>query len=491
MKKSLLLLLTVLSCLAAACSPPAEIDLSRDWKVRFIDVSGVDFSSGGIPWSERDREILAGTGGEKDWSGVPSLPGALSMERKKHLCWLRREAVIPEKYRNISLSLYLGKLWDTETAYLNGVRIGASGREYPDFHSDWNTTVHHFLPNELIRYGEKNVILIRQFSDQQLNFNGRPFIGEEFSVRTYVFWMRFMAEYIVMALALMTLFVGMAMIASSLLGREEDRVNLHFGGISVLWFFITLHFWLPHFGLVSWRMQDNLFYVLVGILVAWIYYSLETMMRYRIRWARIVIGVILLLQILMALTATTYDPVTNWRFDVMGPLGLLVQILWGYIIVKGIRDGSREARILLIGYIVFVITLLHDALMMNRVIMSYAFLSNIAYPGFILSFSIIALRRVNLLNRRMKITTEEVRKKNESLENIIHSVVESTDELISIAITVQEASDTLSSQMESQSSSLEETSASLEQVSGSIGSIADHAQDQDGRVKNCEGIFAE
>ena len=486
-----LFLIALLSAFMVACSRSSEIDLSKDWEVYHVDISGMDITNSGIE-CQVNQDACTPPGIEDDgWQAVSSLPAALTMERKKQLCWLRKEVAIPELYRGQRLSLYLGKLWDTETTYLNGVPIGVSGREYPDFHSDWNHPAYHYLPGELINYGDTNVILVRQFSDQQLNFNGDPYIGETFSVRNHAFWVMFMSEYLVMALGIMTLLVGLSMLISYMLTGTKDRVNLHFGGISVLWFILTMHFWLPSYGDISWRIQDNLFYVLVGSLVVWIYFSLEAMLRYRIRWARITVVVLFIIQAMIAITATNTNPITGWRFDLMGPIGLMVQVLWGYVIIKGIRDRNPEARILLIGYIIFVATLFHDALMMNRVIMSYAFMSNIAYPGFILSFAIIIFRRVAIMNRQLHESSDEINQKNERLQQLMLSVVESVDELIAISITVKDSSGVLNSQMENQAASLEETSATLEEVSSSITSIADHAQQQDGMVKGSESDMKE
>lgn len=490
MKKYLVFVL-MLSAFSVSCSTPSEIDLSKDWKVFHVDIDEMDAAATGIVCSKNPHACTPPDIEESGWEQVDSLPAALTMERKKQLCWLRKEVIIPEQLRGQNLSLYLGKIWDTGTTYFNGVSIGVSGREYPDFHSDWNHPAYHYIPGNLINYGETNVILVRQFSDQQLNFNGSPYIGKTFSVRSHAFQVMFMSEYLVMALGIMTLLVGLTIFISYLLTGRRDRVNLHFGGISILWFILTMHFWLPSYGDISWRFQDNLFYVLVGILVVWVYLSLESILKYRIMWARITVLILLFVQTLIAVTATSDNPITGWRFDVMGPVGILVQLLWGYVIFKGIRDKNPEAGILLIGYVIFVLTLFHDALMMNRVIMSYAFMSNIAYPGFILSFAIIIFRRVAILNRQLHESSEEINSKNERLQGLMSSVVESVDELIAISITVKDSSAVLNSQMDNQAASLEETSATLEEVSGSITSIAEHANEQDSVVKGSESDMRE
>lgn len=484
MQKWLLALLPLL----IACGRPAEIDLSSGWKIKNINISSISFPDGKIP----DSLYEGMTGPEADtstWQEVKSLPAALTMERKKQLCLLRREVFIPESMKGKDISLYLGKVWDSQVTYFNGVRTGSSGNDYPDFHSDWNVSTFHHIPPELVRYGAVNVIVIRQFSDQQLNFNGAPFIGYTHSVTTYTYAERFMAEYLVMALGIMTLILGLVILAVYFFGRFRSIESLHFGGLSILWFILTLHFWLPGYGFMSWRVQDNIFYLLVGILVAWIYISLESILGFKNIAARVTISVLCLVQAIIALSATVNSPVTGWRFDVMGPIGVLGQIMWGYVIVRGIRAGNVEAKIIMTGYVIFVVTLVHDALMMNRVIMSYAFLTNIAYPCFILSFAIILMRRIAQLNENLMISKTEIEKKNSDLEEVMKLIAESAEELRTISSSVSDSSVMLNIQMENQTESLVQTSASVEEVSGSITAIAGHTSDQDNLVRESGTIL--
>ncbi len=395
--------------LLAACSRPVEIDLSENWKMKTIDISRVTVHDQGIPGALYEERLRQGSIDVSDWVSVPSLPSALTMERKSQLCLLYKEFIVPEKGKKENLSLYLGRIWDVTETYLNGVKIGTSGRDYPDFHSDWNVSLSYELPGELIRYGEKNVITIRQFSDQQLNFNGQPFIGNTFEVRNYNFWMRFMAEYLVLCLAALTMVVGFKLLLEYMLSEEKNRVKLHFGLLSILWFILTSHFWLPSFGFITWRFQDNLFYVFCGILMLWIYYILEMLLHYRIIWIRVILSILFLIMVSLAVTATNRDPMTGWRFDFFGIIALLCQFFWVYIIIRGIIERKNDAGVISIGIAVFILALIHDSLMMRRVIMSYAFLTNTAYPAIILSFAIIIARRSRLdLERKVVERTSEL-----------------------------------------------------------------------------------
>ena len=491
MYRSILRLFVSTAALLIACSPPTLIDVSDNWQYRLSDISDIDFPDSGAATHPDDARCIDPALDASDWAVVPSLPAAITMDKKQQLCWLRREVILPSSFQDKNLALYLGKLWDVESTYLNGVLIGRSGRHYPQFHSDWNVAVYHALPNQIIHYDRPNVLLVRQFTDQQLNFNGAPFIGDEFDIRAHVFRMRFIAEYLVMALGLMTFLVGIAMIAIYFFGKGKMRMMLHFGGISMLWFVLTSHFWLPSYGFLSWRAQDNLFYVLTTMLIVWIYIGLENMLELKIRWARYIVFTAASATVLIAITATTESPMTGWRFDVIGPMGVMSQVMWGVVLFKGVFRKNPDAKIMFIGYFVFLASLVHDALMMNRVIMSYAFLSNIAYPGFILSFVIIIFKRIQQLYSDLQLTSGQIEEKNERLGSVLMNVVESTDELIEISITSKDSASSLNSEMQNQVSRLEETAAIIEEVTTSIQLIADNATRQDATVQSSYGIVSE
>ncbi len=462
------------------CARTAVVDISKDWKYR---VCG--WRAGGCDTEDLSSPEID----DSSWRRLGALPAAVTMKREKNVIWLRKEFTVPVSLKGQDLSVFLGKVWDQHSAYLNGVRIGTAGREYPRFHSDWNTSSVHFLPDGLLRYGGTNVLAVRQFTNQQANFNGQPFIGPSHEVRAYQFGQRLLAEYLPMAFGWMTLTFGIAMIIAFFAGRRRDRLFLHFGGMSVLWFLLTMHFWLPDFGVLSWHDQDRLFYILTACLVVWIYFSLEMWLDTRFRWARIVIIADALVFALIAATATERDPITGWRFDLTAGFGLVGQILWGVVIVAAMARKNAEAKYLFIGYFLFVSTLVHDGLMMNRIILSYAFLSNIAYPGFIISFAIVLFQRIARISRELGESHGIIERKNADLKVLLRNVAEATDELIATAVKTSDAAAMLAVEMDNQSSSIAETTAAVEQISVSIDAVAENAGTQEGGVKKSETLL--
>lgn len=484
MKK--LILIIIFPLIAAGCSKDPLIDLSKDWQVHLSDITDVQFPAGIDPQRDIDYTKPGFNGGV--WLPLQSLPAAITREKKKQLAFIKKEVVIPETFRGRNLSLMLGKIWDCESTYFNGIKIGSAGREYPEFHSDWNVTMSHYIPENLIKYGDKNVIVIRQFTNQQLNFNGSPYISDSFDVRNEEFWAKIKAELLPMTLGVMTLVIGTAMLAGYFIGKRKDLSMFHFGGMSILWFVLSTHFWLPDYRYIQWNDQDRYFYVLMGVFVIWMYFYLERTMGLVIKWARIAGIVSLLLITVLSLTATIHTPITGWRFDLVGPMGLIGQILWGVVLVKGLRKGNREAPILFFGYTIFVLALIHDALSMNRMIISYAFLTNFAYPIFLASIGIILARRVIKISGDLRHSTVQIEEKNSKLEKLIQDIVDSVSELKSVGETANETTQILSDEMHTQSASIEETSAVIEEVSASIESISRSAAHQDEMIQQSQSV---
>ncbi len=480
MLKKILFTISILSLAFSGCSRDVAIDLSKQWKYSITEWE---------PGTPPAREPAAINFDDNEWRVLPSLPAAITMERKKNVIWLRKTFIIPESHRTEDLALYLGRVWDQESTYLNGVKIGSHGREYPDFHSDWNIAAYHFLPDGLIRYGKPNVLAVRQFTNQQANFNGAPFIGRAFEVRVYTFWKRLIAEYLPMAFGVLTFFLGIGIISVFFTTGRKNRLLLHIGGISVLWLVLSTHFWLPYFGSIPWNVQDQTFYILSSLMMLWIYIFLEKSLDIRIKWTRIVIASCLVLCIGLAVTASEMDPITGWRFNIIGPLGVIGQVIWGFLLVLGIIRKKKDAGIMLIGYIIFMSAMIHDALMMNRLIMSDNFMINFGYPGFFISFAIMIVRRVTAMGKDLAVSTRLIEEKNARLGSVLEKVVDSTDELIKISMTVEKTSSTLKTEMDQQGASLEETSAAIEEISGSIDSVASRAVEHDEIIRKCGDLL--
>ena len=124
-----------------------------------------------------------------------------------------------------------------------------------------------------------------------------------------------MGEYLPMAFGVLTFLVGLGILGLYFATGRKNSLFLHFGGMSLLWLLLTFHFWLPDFGIVSWNMQDSSFYILTALMMGLIYFFVERALSLKMLWARIVIGVCMLVCLVLAVTATEMDPITGWRLQ--------------------------------------------------------------------------------------------------------------------------------------------------------------------------------
>ncbi len=69
------------------------------------------------------------------------------------IAWYRKHFKIPSSLKNKKLYLYLGKIDDNDRVYLNGELIGST--------NGWTLERIYFMPNDLIKYDEDNVIAVR------------------------------------------------------------------------------------------------------------------------------------------------------------------------------------------------------------------------------------------------------------------------------------------------------------------------------------------
>ena len=475
MKKrlSLFLFLAVI-LIFSSCSKPVEIDLSKNWKYniqKFNYKNKIAIENSFLNFDD------------SNWKTIKSLPAQITKERKKNIIWLRKTITIPENFSDKNLSLFLGKIWDQEYTYLNGVKIGSSGREYPNFHSDWNHTIYQELPSNIIKYGEKNIISIRQFTNQQANFNGSPFIGETFNVRFYTFGQRFFAEHFSMIFGFFILFFSITSFIAFITNKTQISL-LSFSGMSFLWFIATFHFWGLNFGFIEYNIQDQLFYILTAILLFWIYTYIELILQVKIAMGKIIVLLASTGMILLSITSSIESPMTGWRFEVMGPFGLLGQIMWGLLIIKGIKQKKIEAKTILAGYIIFFIALVHDALMMNKIIMSSAFFIPFGYSAFMISFAALQVQKVIELAKTLQKNQTIIEKNSSKMQTILTSVIESTDELLLISSTVNKTTTALKTEMDLQGKNLAETSTALTEISSSIESVSNNVSNQDLQIQD-------
>ena len=131
MNKTFIYFIIILSSLSfISCKPENRIDISDGWQIKIGD-------------SPAYRNISFD---DTDWKTI-SLPAILTKERKRNVIWLRKTFFVPVDYRNRELAVQIGKVWDTEQTFINEIKIGSAGSEFPDFFSHWNYDRYYIIPD--------------------------------------------------------------------------------------------------------------------------------------------------------------------------------------------------------------------------------------------------------------------------------------------------------------------------------------------------------
>jgi len=361
------------------------------------------------------------------------------------------------------------------------VKIGSTGYLQPRFYSSWNTDRYYYIPSDIIKYGAENTIALKVYARLRPRVITNVYIGQQQDVETAAFWEIFKSKYIPMAIGLLTLLIALFAFTSFLKSRT-DRQMAVFSIICFNWFVLSVHYYLPDFG-VPYALHDMLYYALLSIEVGLIYFYLEKFLKVIIKPVRIGVALLSLTSVALCLTSTDKSPLMGNRSLIIAVLGMLSQVFWGLIIIKSLRQKNREAKPVFIAYIVFVVFLIIDVLGFVNIINSGFIYINAGYLIILGSIAYVQIVRIAYMAEELSISQINIEKNNIKLLSVLDRVKTSVSELTGFSKEIHSTSSMLQSKMDDQGSSLEETSSALEEVMASIQSISDSAKNQDSSVR--------
>lgn len=408
--------------ISSGCTKDEQLTIEKDWKIFVGD----------------DPVFKDPSFDDSKWPSI-DLPSLLSKETDRDVLWLRKSFGIPSRLESLDLMFFAGKIWDVEKTFFNGVNIGRSGREYPNFFSTWNFDRSYRLPPRLIRPDGENVIAIRIFANQKSIYNGKPFVGSSSDVSIVQFWQELKAQYIPLSMGVLTLFMGVFSVILFAL-NPRLKLALHFAGISFAWTLLTMHFYLREFG-ISYNTKETIYYAMLGIEIAWFYVFLEKLFGVEYKYLKGFVIMLALLVSVLSLTSTYESPVTGWRSQVIGGIGIVTQVLWGVLLVKSIE--KTEVKLIFVSYLIFMVCLVHDVLAISFLITYDFFWINLGYPAMIAAFGMVLSLRSVAMSKQLYDTTvhleqaleeakQSMRVKNEFLSNTSHELRTPLNSIINI-----------------------------------------------------------
>jgi len=429
------IIISIILILAAFTRCSAEgnrLDLSTDWKVKK--------SSETDNYSKLNIDDLK-------WESI-DLPKIISNERKRSIFWLRKTFVMPDDFKGKTLALNIGKIWEVDETYINGVRIGANGKWFPDFFSLWNYHRYYLLPENILKYNEQNTIAIKIMTNHSAMFEGSPFISDTETVRIYVFWKRFLSEYIAISLTVLSLFLCIISLVQYLSYRKY-RLPLFYSITALVMSITVIQWYLPTLNGLNYTVKDNIYYILLAAVSTMFYFMFISLLELRFRVLNYIILLMLFAVIILTATADENNPIQGWRMDYYFIIVYSMTIIWAIAIIKAFINGkTRDATILSGSFLILVATTLHDALMMLSIIEPGTFIAPIGYHllfitiGVVMAFKTSEIMRGDELKRylpqqlvnsilkgRHHVTYENERRKLTIFFSDLQGFTETTDNL--------------------------------------------------------------
>ncbi len=127
-------------------------------------------SEGKLPWYDSNCDI-------SDWSvmELPTLFVEEGLENLNGVIWFRKEIEVPASMIGKAGKLYMGRIIDGDTTYINGIRVGATTYQYPPRKYDF--------PDNLLKKGKNTITLRVVIKNGQGGFiEDKPYklsVGEE------------------------------------------------------------------------------------------------------------------------------------------------------------------------------------------------------------------------------------------------------------------------------------------------------------------------
>jgi methyl-accepting chemotaxis protein len=455
----------------SGCSMDRPIDEFRHWRAAYDDnpaYASPDYDDSGwktieLPTSHRGKDA-----------------------------WIRARTTIPERYRGAKLGVFFGKT-DIDEMYFNGVMIGASGEREPDYYPLWNVARGYGIPPQIIRYGGENTVAIRLHSDIRIMLKNRPFIGTLHHVTNYTFWKNFWGQSLPFATSVLTLLLGIFLIAAYLASQRSGKKPLLFLALAnLVWFFVAMRFYLPYYG-IPYNWGNNIYALLLAAEVMIIYLFLEHFLDKRIVIVRLTVlafgGVSIASIVIGGMRYGAWD--IGITGAIVSVLMTVIILLWLVPMIGSLAARNREALSILASFFPMFVCIVHDVLLFLVVIHSDLYWLNYGYPIMLVGFGINFASRGRALMRRLADTTAEIEKKNSILVDLLGRVRSSVRELTRFSVTLQNSSQNLKGEMESQGSSLEETASAILEFKSSVDSIASNALGQNDTVRRSGAILRE
>lgn len=342
------------------------------------------------------------------------------LPKQKGYLWLKAD--IPNKFQSLEtpMSIGLGKIVWADVTYLNSLKIGSTGNFPPRQWNAWSINRIYKLEKSLLK--NENIVLIKVYIEGEGTINDTIIVGNTKDVQNYYFLNSIITSYINIPIAFLFFFISIYhfLIFSK---RKKDKENLYYGMFGIVYSIYLTNFFSDFFsdiGISYLTYQKIIFsclflaaILLTKFLISFVGKENRPLVKYSL-------FVFAILPIFIEVFQPNYillKKVHNIILVVLFPMMVYVV----YVTVWGLKNGKKEAKIILYGLIPLLFFISYDALflILDKTINYY--LSGLGFTIFLSSIMfMIANKTVEIHNQ-----TEEL---NATLEE---KVIERTREVTS------------------------------------------------------------
>jgi sigma-B regulation protein RsbU (phosphoserine phosphatase) len=417
----LFVLLAVLTVLTAGCTPatPADNPISKNW---FYAVGSMN-------------DTIADT----EFYTFKKLRSFSSLDRlhpdRKGVLWFKTSFTIPETLKEKNLSLLLGYINPTDISYLNGQYIGETGIApftSDHFFSDWNSYRKYDIHKSMLT-DEENVLLIKYYANYEGSIEGKIILGERETVTKIYNVLSFVRTDINAIIACIMFLIGLYHLLIYF-KRPKDTENLYYALLSIFFsiyqtnFFITsmpfnIHYFTPY--VVHQKVILIALYISVFCAIQFINRFLQINVP---KAVQIIYGTIFLLIILATGAAPEYRYISEYSKIINAAIALP---MIAYILVVSVilaLKKNRAARILLLGLLPFMASILFDVIVHNILLMDdMIYIGGFGFATFLISIMFMLANKfvsyhnevenLNItLDKKVEDRTEELLRAKEDIE---------------------------------------------------------------------------
>ncbi|MBM9577873.1 SpoIIE family protein phosphatase [Leptospira sp. 201903070] len=341
--------------------------------------------------------------------------------------YIVKKFIAPKEWNATSLSIRLGTINDKDRTYLNGTLIGATGDLNSKFPQAYDKIRVYPIANELIRRGDKNIIVIQvqKFFDRELGIEqDRTLIGDSSLVLKDLL----RAEYIKTFLLMIYLTVG-GYFLFLYVRRRSDRENLYYGLFTILFFIYQfLRNQIKYDLGIEFIYMKKVEYIILTVLIPLFANFVRVYFKYPRNMILNVLDGSYAAFTIFYLFSNNVIHYNNLNKHVVQYGWIVYVCLISYYLIRRIIQKDRDALFILLGVLVVVIAGVLDTLGARNVIV-FPRVVGYAFLFFILSIATILANKFVRLNEEVEELNEDLEKKVEQRTEELKQSLEQVNRL--------------------------------------------------------------